>query len=137
MKRLEPHVLRLLELTAAIVIPLTFLLFVRVYVLCPDGEYDSDSFYHAAMAEFGPEFFAAKEFPNVTLSVWQERFSDKELGFHLLLWGMFRVNDWLGFGNAPPFHLPSLVYVRCCLRRSHCCCTASGSGICGVGRCFW
>lgn len=109
MKRLEPHVLRLLELTAAIVIPLTFLLFVRVYVLCPDGEYDSDSFYHAAMAEFGPEFFAAKEFPNVTLSVWQERFSDKELGFHLLLWGMFRVNDWLGFGNAPPFHLPSLV----------------------------
>ena len=109
MKRLEPHVLRLLELTAAIVIPLAFLLFVRVYVLCPDGEYDSDSFYHAAMAEFGPEFFAAKEFPNVTLSVWQERFSDKELGFHLLLWGMFRVNDWLGFGNAPPFHLPSLV----------------------------
>ena len=41
MKRLEPHVLRLLELTAAIVIPLAFLLFVRVYVLCPDGEYDS------------------------------------------------------------------------------------------------
>ena len=49
MKRLEPHVLRLLELTAAIVIPLAFLLFVRVYVLCPDGEYDSDSFYHAAV----------------------------------------------------------------------------------------
>ena len=90
LNRMEFRRFRLREAVAAILLPLAFLLAVRIDSVCCGGESDRDSFYHAIMAESGPEVFAAKQFPSTTMSVWQENFSDKELGFHLLLWSVFR-----------------------------------------------
>ena len=107
LNRMEFRRFRLREAVAAILLPLAFLLAVRIDSVCCGGESDRDSFYHAIMAESGPEVFAAKQFPSTTMSVWQENFSDKELGFHLLLWSVFRSGGLLGVDNAPPFHLQS------------------------------
>lgn len=98
---------RLWAAVAAVFLPVLFLMVLRIFVFCPDGESDVDSFYHAAIAQQGPAVFAAKEFPQTSLSVWQTQFSDKELGFHFLLWGVMRAGARLGLDNVPPFHYQS------------------------------
>lgn len=101
---------RWLEFAAAVLLPVLLLMLLRTELLSPNGESDPDSFYHAAVAERGPAVFTAREFPQTTLSVWQERFSDKELGFHFLLRGIQQAGK-LAFGqdSSPPFHVQSLV----------------------------
>ena len=80
-------------------------------VVCKSGENGMDSYYHAAMAELGPRYFTAKKLPHLTMSAWTDRFSDKELGYHLLLWGIFRGKAALGGPVEPPFHFPAMVMV--------------------------
>ncbi len=68
-----------------------------------------DAFYHVALADFGWSYFSASSMPHISLSVWAEGFSDKELLFHLLLSMVRGVGKHLGV--APfPFHLPSLFF---------------------------
>jgi len=98
---------RLWAVVAAVFLPVLLLMVLRVSVFCTDGESDADSFYHAAIARQGPAVFAAKEFPQTSLSVWRTQFSDKELGFHFLLWGVMRAGARLGLDDAPPFHVQS------------------------------
>lgn len=102
---------RLWALVAAVFLPVLLLMALRILVFCPDGEADADSFYHAAIAQHGPAVFAAKEFPQTAISVWKEHFSDKELGFHFLLWGLMRTGGRLGLDNAPPFHYQSFFFL--------------------------
>ncbi len=102
---------RYLPTALAVLLPLLLLSLLRICLLCPDGEIDPDAFYHASLAEQGPKVFLAKEFPAASMSIWSRHFSDKELSFHFLLWGIFRVRSFLGLSNACPFHFPVLF---CC-----------------------
>lgn len=92
----------------AVAIPLLFLAFLRMAILCKDGETDPDAFYHAKLAELGPKTFLAKKFPTLTLSVWSEAFSDKELGLHLVLRALYKSANLFGIFCSPPFHFYSL-----------------------------
>ncbi|MBQ7178056.1 MAG: hypothetical protein IJS08_11640, partial [Victivallales bacterium] len=83
---------------------LAVLFLVRWGFLCPGYEYEPDCFYHARIVEEGPSVFMAKKFPNLISSTWCEHFSDKELGFHLILWVVTRIGKLLGATNEYPFH---------------------------------
>lgn len=88
--------------------------FFRIYFM---GKYELcvDSFYHVTIADLGYEFYTAKTFPHMTMSIWRGCFSDKELLFHFLLSiirgieGLFRYND------TPPYHFPAIVFSLCFL----------------------
>ncbi|MFA6929939.1 MAG: hypothetical protein WCT05_06405, partial [Lentisphaeria bacterium] len=95
----------------AVCLPLALLAVLRVGILFTDGEIDPDAFYHAKLAELGPDCFLAKSFPATSMSIWKDHYSDKELGFHLLLWGLFRLRSVCGLSNSFPFHLPNLLFV--------------------------
>ena len=69
------------------------------------GELCIDCFYHLAMALQGPSVFMGREFPTLTMSVWSDRFADKELLYHLLLYPMVGVQRWLAGAITPPFNL--------------------------------
>ncbi|MDD3694759.1 MAG: hypothetical protein PHG44_02185 [Lentisphaeria bacterium] len=92
----------------ALIVPLLLLYFFRAAIICVDGETDPDAYYHAKLAEQGPRVFLAKRFPALTLSLWQEHFSDKELGFHFLLWGLHRARSLFGWRVSAPFHYYAL-----------------------------
>ncbi|MBR6372567.1 MAG: hypothetical protein IKS20_05240, partial [Victivallales bacterium] len=83
---------------------LAVLFLVRWGFLCPGYEYEPDCFYHARIVEEGPSVFMAKKFPNLISSTWNEHFSDKELGFHLILWAVTRIGKLVGATNEYPFH---------------------------------
>lgn len=87
----------ILRLITAILLPVLLLLALRIIYYCADGESDVDNFYHAAMAQQGPAVFAAKSFPATSMSVWQDTFSDKELGFHALLYACNQLGKLFGF----------------------------------------
>lgn len=95
--------------TLSLLSPLIFLTVARMAWVCYSAENSSDCYYHAAMALLGPEYFADKTFPHLTMSVWSNQFSDKELGYHFVLWAIFRCGELIGFTGDPPFHLPALV----------------------------
>lgn len=87
----------ILRAITAILLPVLLLLTLRITYYCADGESDVDNFYHAAMAQQGPAVFAAKTFPAAAMSVWQDTFSDKELGFHTILYGCNQLGKLFGF----------------------------------------
>lgn len=102
---------RPLALTAlAVILPLLVLLSARL--LCvTEGELASDAYYHAAMAERGPSAILSKSFPALSLSAWRDSFSDKEMGYHMLLWLCFRAEEALGIdADSPPFHAPAMLF---------------------------
>ncbi len=74
----------------------------------PVGESTNDSYYHIAISDMGPSTFLAKQFPYLTLSTWNESFSDKELGFHIYLWAVRGLERALGLDMGPPFHFVAL-----------------------------
>ena len=94
---LAPYVLGFL-------LALAVLFLVRWGFLCPGYEYEPDCFFHARIVEEGPSVFMAKKFPTLISSTWNEHFSDKELGFHLILWAVTRIGKLLGATNEYPFH---------------------------------
>jgi hypothetical protein len=95
---------KLRQLLLAVLLPWVVLLIFRVGVLCTDGETDPDAFYHAKLAEQGPSVFLAKKFPALTMSIWKDHFSNKEMGFHFILWGLHRVGSAVGLKTSCPFH---------------------------------
>ena len=95
--RLAPYLL-------GVALALAVLFLVRWGFLCPGYEYEPDCFFHARIVEDGPSVFFARTFPTLTHSTWTEHFSDKELLFHVFLWGVTRVGKLLGATNEYPFH---------------------------------
>ena len=102
--------IRLLWLALALVLPALFLAVVRISAL--DGfESDQDSLFHAQMADSGPAVCMSKSFPQMTLSVWHDSFSDKELGYHLALCFVRSLQAVAGVDlNSPPFNFPALLF---------------------------
>jgi hypothetical protein len=72
----------------SLLLPLLWLAFLRLWAM-PYGENCYDGYYHVAMAEAGPEAIFSKSFPSMTMSVWENSFSDKEALYHLFLGGVF------------------------------------------------
>ncbi len=70
-----------------------------LYLLAPNILWSFDEYYHFGIAQQGWQIFTARKFPTVTLSIWTDCFSDKELGFHILLNLLSRIP---GCGE-PPF----------------------------------
>lgn len=86
-----------------------FLTFLRINSL-PFGESCWDCYYHVKMADSGPAVYAAKSFPATTLSIWSDRFANKEMGFHAVL-GAFRVvRGAAGLSDGHWFHFESLAF---------------------------
>ena len=112
-----------------LLLALAVLFLIRWGFLCPGYEYEPDCFYHARLVEEGPSVFMAKKFPTLISSTWTEHFSDKELGFHLILWAITRIGKLLGATNEYPFHyqvmffdfllLSSIAFALYCKRIKH------------------
>lgn len=95
---------------AAILIPFLWLCWVRVESTQAHCEIENDGYYHAMMADLFPEVCTARTFPHLTMSVWKDRFYDKELLYHAALSGVRRYSQALGLSLAPPFHAPALAF---------------------------
>ena len=106
MKHIKPFLPYLL----GIVIALGVLYWIRWGFLCTAGEYEPDCYYHARIAEQGPSVFCAKQFPWLTKSSWADNYSDKEMGFHFLLWAFINVGKWFGMVNDFPFNAHVLFF---------------------------
>jgi len=102
---------KLRQLLLAVLLPWLLLLIFRVGILCNDGETDPDAFYHAKLAEQGPSVFLAKQFPALSMSIWKDHFSNKEMGFHFILWGLHRVGSAVGLKTSFPFHFYTLFFL--------------------------
>ena len=88
----------------AVILGTTALFLFRWGFVCPGFEADPDCFYHAKIVEQGPSTFLARKFPPLSQTTWAEHFSDKELGFHLILWAVTKIGAALGADNTFPFH---------------------------------
>ncbi len=97
------------RIALAVLLPGLFLTALRVSGL-RGTENSFDAYYHIRMADLGPGFYTASEFPGMALSVWREHFSDKELLFHLILTAVRRTGSWFGLSASAPFHLPALLF---------------------------
>jgi hypothetical protein len=93
---------------AAVFLPLLFLAFIRFAGFT--SENSVDCYYHIFMADSGPSVYMKKEFPAVSMSVWTKHFSDKELGFHLILSGVRSIKESLKLSLSPPFNIEALVF---------------------------
>jgi hypothetical protein len=82
---------------------------IRLTGSTPGTEIEVDAFYHVRMADLCPELCLARRFPAMTMSVWQERFYDKELLFHVALGVLRRGMAAAGLDGGPPFHGLALV----------------------------
>lgn len=82
----------------------------RLWVWHPDRDISFDAPYHVTMSDLFTQFAWRRSFPPMAMSVWSERFANKEIGFHLLLASVRRWAGMLGYGGqAPPFILESFV----------------------------
>lgn len=80
------------------------------YAFFFDGDFSPDAYYHVRIALEGWKVFAAKTFPHLILSSWNECFADKELLFHWILGGIQSLCLALGFPEFP-FHVPNAFFV--------------------------
>lgn len=93
---------------SAVFVPLLLLTIVRIVGF--NAENSVDAYYHVALADFGPSYYMSKKCPHLTLSVWSERFSDKELGYHLLLTFVRRLKRTANLAGSPPFNSEALFF---------------------------
>lgn len=98
-----------LKILAAILIPFLILLNLRI-LLNDSSELCPDSFYHIMFADLGTEYYMAKDFPHMTMSVWNQHFSDKELLYHLILSHLRKLENLLCLPSNPPFHFSALFF---------------------------
>ena len=96
-------------LVFAFLIPFVWLGALRICVM-KTGENSQDALYHAMMAKLGPGVYAAKEFPWTQMSVWKDRFADKELLYHAGINVIFAIEKAFGSALTPPFHVAALFY---------------------------
>lgn len=94
-----------------VLLSVIFILVLRIVVLSSGGENSMDVYYHVALADMGRGVYMDKEFPYTALSLWNQQFSDKELGFHLML-SIFRTTKlWLGMSAIPPFNFEYTLFL--------------------------
>ncbi len=98
----------------AFAIPFAWLCVLRPQIM-DGGETDSDAYYHMKMAELGPSVFGAKKFPWLTMSIWNDRFADKELLFHGALWVVHGIQKLLHLPTGAPFNIPSYLLIASAL----------------------
>ena len=96
------------KFTMAVLIPFILLLIVRVTGF--KAENSVDAYYHIAVSDFGPSYYMSKKIPQLTLSVWSDNFSDKELGYHLILSSLRRLELRMGISTSPPFNSEALFF---------------------------
>lgn len=99
----------ILQIIMAVLLPLIFLAILRCSTLS-SGEPCVDAYYHIALADTGPSFFMGRVFPHMTMSTWENNFSDKELVYHLILSGLRSWSGFLGFSTEAPFNFPTLFF---------------------------
>jgi hypothetical protein len=97
-----------IELISAIIIPLLLVTFIRAAGFSEENSLDC--YYHIKIADAGPSCYMSKQFPKLTMSTWSERFSDKELGYHLLLSTVRKIKSFLSADMSPPFDLEALFF---------------------------
>lgn len=93
----------------AIVIPLLMLQIIREAAF--EAENSVDCYYHIALADLGPSVYLGKKFPMLTMSSWTEKFSDKEMIYHLVLTVLRSYQRVLNLPLDPPFHFPALFFI--------------------------
>lgn len=93
----------------AILVPLLMLQILRESAF--SAENSVDCYYHIAMADQGPGFYLQKTFPKLTMSVWTEKFSDKEMFYHFLLSLIRSYQNFLNLSLSPPFNFPALFFI--------------------------
>ena len=74
------------------------------------AENSVDCYYHVYMADAGPFVYMDKEFSRITMSTWSDNFSDKELGFHLILSGIRDLKTICGLSSTYPFNIEALFF---------------------------
>ena len=92
----------------AFLLPLTLIALFRVFTFTV-GDNSQDAYYHMRIAAEGPSVFMAKQFPNLTMSIWQEQFSDKEMLFHIILWILSIIPGLSAFSEYAPFSVYATV----------------------------
>ncbi len=97
------------KLVLAVILPFALLALFR-FTTFIGAENAMDCYYHVRIAESGPGTFMAKEFPPLTLSVWNKGFSDKEPLYHILLYGLRATGKAFGISGGQPFHFSSLCF---------------------------
>jgi len=97
------------NLLLSLLLPMLWLAALRVFSFS-GGENCCDAYYHVAMADAGPGAILSKSFPAMTMSVWENSFSDKEALFHLSLGALRWIQRLAGFETGPPFHFPGLAF---------------------------
>ena len=98
-----------IAVVAAILIPLLILGILREAAF--SAENSVDCYYHIALADSGPGFYIQKTFPKLTMSIWTENFSDKELFYHFLLSSLRSYQSFLDISLSPPFNFPALFFI--------------------------
>lgn len=92
-----------------LLIPLFFYSTVRIASL--EGcENCFDVYYHVGIADLGPSYFCADKLPAMSMSLWAEKFSDKELGFHFILSALRTLRNFIFLESNPPFHFSILFF---------------------------
>ena len=92
----------------SVILPWTLLAAVRFYGF--KGENSIDCFYHIHMADAGVGRCASRTFPQLTMSVWEHHFSDKELGFHIVLSVIRKIKRVTCVSDQPPFNSETLIF---------------------------
>lgn len=85
---------------------LTALIAVAVLLGHLDHELSVDGFYNARLAQSGPSVYWGHRFPWLEVSVLNQWYADKELLYHTVLDGIFRVMEHAGLSLNPPFRIP-------------------------------
>ncbi len=101
-KRFSKRLLVYLALVLAVLSPSLAVLEFR-HLLLPGAENTNDAYYHIAMADQGPAYCMARQFPSLTLSIWRDRFADNTLLWHLYLWAVRHLERLCGSDMAPSF----------------------------------
>ncbi len=102
--------LRRTMLVLAFLIPMAWMTIMRGTTFS-QGENSQDGLYHAGMAELGPSVYMSKNFQWTQMSLWHEKFADKELLYHASLDLIFRIERFFGIKVQPPFHFAALIYM--------------------------
>jgi len=106
MKNIDKKIL--LTIVPAIILPLLLVSFIRIAGF--SAENSVDCYYHVQMADMGPATYMSKEFPFLTMSTWTDGFSNKELGFHLILSGIRGLKNLINADMGPPFDFESIIF---------------------------
>ncbi len=106
MKKINNKVL--LSIISAIILPVLLISFIRIAGF--SAENSVDCYYHVAMADMGPSVYMSKEFPQLTMSTWTTGFSDKELGYHLILSVVRNLKCLSNFDMSSPFTFEGLFF---------------------------